>query len=175
MARHPQRRPHLTHQGLGIVDEVPVVGIALIQRQVNGRQCRREMGDDHVHLTGQAGEAGGDAPVLFKVRISIPARGQVEIRYPVVKLDRQFPPEVRAPLRAVEAQARDLGRVVVEVIKSLVVVSEPAPEGLDLLPAGMVILVVAGHEYHRGHLELAVDERHAVDPPAVHDVAGEYQ
>ena len=133
------------------------------------------MGDDYVHLTGQAGEAGGDAPVLFEVRVGVPARGQVEIRYPVVKQDRRMPPEVRAPLRAVEAQARDLGRVVVEIIKILVVLREPAPEGLDLLPAGMVILVVAGHENHRGHLKLAVDERHAVEPPAVHDVAGEYQ
>ena len=58
MARHPQRRPHLAHQGLGIVDEVPVVGIALIQRQVNGFQRGREMGDDHVQLTGQPGEPG---------------------------------------------------------------------------------------------------------------------
>ena len=86
-----------------------------------------------------------------------------------------MPPEVRAPLRAVEAQARDLGCVVVEIIKSLVVVSELAPKGVHLLPAGMVILVVAGHENHRGHFELAMDERHAVEPPAVHDVAGEYQ
>ena len=138
-------------------------------------QRGREMGDDHVQLTGQLGDACGDALVLFEVRVGIPARGQVEIRYPVVKQDGRMPPEVRTPLRAVEAQPRDLGRVVVEIIKSLVVVGELAPEGLDLLPAGMVILVVAGHENHRGPLELAVDERHAVEPPAVHDIAGEYQ
>ena len=85
MARHPELRLHLTYQGLGIVDEVPVVGVALIQLEVNGFQRRREMGDDHIRLPGQAGEAGGDAPVLFEVRVGVPARCQVEIRYPVVK------------------------------------------------------------------------------------------
>ena len=126
-------------------------------------------------LPASLASRAGDALVLFEVRVGVPARGQVEIRYPVVKPDGRCPPEVRAPLGAVDAQARDLGRVVVEIIKSLIVLREPAPEGLDVLPAGMVILVVAGHEYHRGDLELALDERHAVEPPAVHDVAGEYQ
>ena len=175
MARHPELRPHVTHQGLGIVDEVAVVGIALIQRQINGRRRGREMGDNHVHFTGQAGDACGNALVLFEVREGIPARCQVEIRYPVVKQDGRMPPEVRAPLRAVDAQARYLDRVVIEIIKSLVIVREPAPKGVHRPPVGMVILVVAGHKYDRREAELPVDERHAVEPLAVHDVTGEDQ
>ena len=84
-----------------------------------------------------------------------------------------MPPEVRAPLRAVAAQARYLDRVVIEIIKSLVVVREPAPKGVHLRPAGMVILVVAGHKYHRREAELPTDERHAVEPLAVHDNTGQ--
>ena len=50
MARHPERHPHVTHQGLGIVDEVPVVGVALLQLEVNGVHSGRERGDDPFNI-----------------------------------------------------------------------------------------------------------------------------
>ena len=173
MARHPELRAHVKHQGLGIVDEVHVIGVASIQLQINGFQRGRVMGDDHVQFTGQAGDAGGGAPVLGQVGIRVPARGHVEILYHFVKLDGRIPPEVRAPLRAVEAQAPYLDRVVIEIIKILVVLRKLAPEGVHLPSSGMEILVVAGHINNRRDADFAADERHTVDPLAVDDVAGE--
>ena len=65
-----------------------------------------------------------------------------------------LPQEVRAPLRAVERQAAQFHRVVVQVMKPLVVVSEGAPERLRVAPRGMEILVVARHVDDRGDTEL---------------------
>ena len=48
-----------------------------------------------------------------------------------------------------------------------------APEGVHFPLWGMVVLVIARHEDDRGELEFPADERHAVVPVAVHDVAGQ--
>ena len=82
-------------------------------------------------------------------------------------------PEIRAPLRAVEAQAPNLHRVIVEIIKPGVPLGVIAPEGVHFPLWGMVVLVVARHENNRGDLEFPADERQAVVAVAVHNVAGQ--
>ena len=52
-------------------------------------------------------------------------------------------PEIRTPLCPVEAQALDLDRVVVEIMKSLVSIRAGAPEGVHVRLGGMVVLVIA--------------------------------
>ena len=76
---------------------------------------------------------------------------------------------------AVEAQAPDVDRIIIQVMESLVVAGVPAPERLRVPPLCMVVLVVARHVDDGGDPKFPADEGHAELPVSVGDVAGQDQ
>ena len=174
MARHPEAGVNQPDKGLIVVDEIRIETVFLVLFIIKRTQGGRKVRDDHVDLAGQPGDTGTDLLVFRYVAVGVPTQRHPEILYhrAVIEMVR-VPPKIRAPLRAVEAQALNLHRVIVEIVKPGVPLGVVAPEGVHFPFWGVVVLVVARHEDHRGELELAADERQAVVPVAVHDVAGQ--
>ena len=175
VAGHPELRSNVLHQRFGIVNEIRIERVTFIQFLVDCLQCGRKMRDDYVHLAGLRRYVLCDSPELLRVLERVPIPGQREIRNHrgIANMVHGVAPEIRTPLRAVEAQALDLGRVVVEIMKSLVGVREGAPEGVHVLLGGVVVLVVARYKNDRRDAELAADERQTEISLAVHDIPGQ--
>ena len=174
MARHPEPGVNHSDQGLIVVDEIRIETVFLVLFPINRPQGGRKVRDDHVYLAGQPGDTVTDLPVFRHVAVGVPTQRHPEILYhrAVIEMVR-VAPEIRAPLGAVEAQAPDLHRVIIEIIKPGVPLGVVAPKGVHLPFRGVEVLVIARHEDDRGDLEFPADERYAVVPVAVHDVAGQ--
>ena len=151
VARHPEAGVNQPDQGLIVVDEIRIETVFLVLFMIKRTQGGREVRDDHVDLAGQPGDAVTDLLVFRHVAVGVPAQRHPEILYhrAVIEMVR-VAPEIRAPLGAVEAQAPDLHRVVVEIIKPGVPFGVVAPEGVHFPLRGMVVLVIARHEDDRG-------------------------
>ena len=175
VAGHPQLRPNVLHQRFGIVDEIRIERVTFIQFLIDCLQCGRKMRDDYVHLAGLRRYVLCDSPEFLCVLERVPIPGQREIRNHrgIANMVHGVAPEIRTPLRAVEAQAPNLDCVIVEIMKSLVGVREGAPEGIHVRLGGVVVLVIARHENDRRDAELAADERQTEFSLAVHDIPGQ--
>ena len=92
------------------------------------------MRDDYIHLAGLCRYVLCDSPELLRVLERAPIPGQREIRnhHGIANMVHGVAPEIRTPLCAVKAQALDLGRVVVEIMKSLLpgLAEVPATENI---------------------------------------------
>ena len=174
MARHPELGVNHSDQRLIIIDEIRIETVFLVLFPIKRPQGRRKVRYDHVYLAGQFSDAVTDLPVFRHVAVGVPTQRHLEILYhrAVIEMVR-VATENRAPLGAVEAQALNLHRLIVEIIKPGVPLGVVAPKGVHFPLWGIEVLVIARHEDNRGYLEFPADERHAVVPVAVHDVASQ--
>ena len=145
-----------------------------MQFPFNRTQGGWKVRDDHVDLVGQFSDSGTDLLVFRHMGVGVPTQRKPKIFYhhAVIEMVR-VAPEIRAPLGAVETQTTNLRRVIVEIIKPRVGICIVAPEGIHFLLWCIEVLVVARHVHDRRDIELAADERQAVIPVAVQDIAGQ--